>query len=277
MPIAWNLTVIIVSYACWRIRGKSCTNASNRSDIYPVSLFWKSTNESIHTKHSRDPGKPQTNATPYAADEIRSHLSTAAIEPAGQGTSQIPLFTARFGDRTSQSGLGYRYYLSSFNGRFCLSGSFYRLVQPVRFIVRSFNGAGLSILSFCVSKSITIWKAGNSQFRSRRTIYLQRLYRCSTTRRNSTQHGWERTGIGQCFYRKAMENCKIRKCLYQRLPISQGSRYRLERLFQFLQLFETTCFSKRQNSFRNLWCKVKVNCLLDTPGVVGGKIPPHPP
>lgn len=277
MSITWNRTVIIVSNSCWGITRKLGTDASDRSDVYNVPLFWKSANVPVFTKISGFRCKSQTNTATYAIDEIGGHLSSTTTQSTRYGTSQIPLFTARIGNCASQSSLGYRYHLSSLNGGICLSGCTYRLVQPFCFVLRSFYNAGLSILSFCISCCTTNGKSRNSQFRSRSTIYLQCLYKCSIASRNTNQYGWKGPGIRQCFYRKVMADSKIRKCLYQRLPFTQRSLTGLERLFQVLQLRKATFCTKWKNSLRNIWCKMKEHCIIVAGGKVGEKIPPHPP
>jgi len=251
MPVVRDLQIVSLPDCSWRITRKFESDASTRPDIYRMPIFWKSTDVFLLTKNGL-PGKPQKDTTFNAPDEIGGNLSRTQFKSMLQAAPEISLFIAKCGHYKTRSGLGYRHHLSSIKGRLCLSGSLYRLVQPVCIIIRGINNTGSSFLSLCTRFCIANRKSGNSQFRPGCSIYQSALYRCCIEIWNEIEHGWKRKSVGQCLYRTAVAYGKVRKYLPQGIQFSKRGISRFERLLRILQLPEASWITEGKITSRSL-------------------------
>lgn len=83
----------------------------------------------------------QANPTLNAVDGDRGDLSQTTYDLAGQGSQGLPVFTAKYEDYSSRSGVGERHYLHTVAAWIFVSGGGHGLVQPARPQLATFEHA----------------------------------------------------------------------------------------------------------------------------------------
>jgi hypothetical protein len=276
MPVTRHLTIEHLPYCAWREGRKSASDEYHRSHFHLVSVLWKSPDVFLFA-FSWVSGKPQKNSAAHADDGYRGDIPETAPEPTQCGTPDIPVSTAQCGHRTAGSGLEHRYYLSPAIRWFCLSGSVYRLVQPLRAVLRSVNHLGSPVLCSSPQIGSGIRQCGNKQHRPGVPVYLQGIHRSSRDVRDENQYGRQRASSGQCVHRTTLAYRQIRGHLSQRLPGAKGCSYRITVLFPVLQLPAASSGTQRQITSTGL-CRKVIRVAQQASGErMGGHIPPIPP
>jgi hypothetical protein len=165
----------------------------------------------------------QTSSALVASTGIGSDLPEAAVERAGCAAQDLPLSAAWSRDRSSQPSLEHGHHICAIARRLCVLGGDHGLVQPVRPLVGSVRHHGVGVLHFGFGPSLAKWTSGDLQQRSRLAIHERRFYTSAQSSWHSDQHGWQRSGSGQCVRRETVALGQIRGGL------SQGLLERLDR------------------------------------------------
>src|SRR5579864_6838880 len=192
-------------------RGEPASAPPARPTVSEVPVFRKPQNG------TRTGGEPQTHPTADAHFGYRSPVSQTELEPAGAGSSGIPVPAARRRDRKTQPRLEHRYYLYSDARRLSLSGRRHGLVQPLCAQLGAFQHAGNRLLPGGSPRGVPLRPTRNLELRSGLAVHLGRLPGSAQAARNLDQHGWPGPRARQCFHRAAVALAQVRADLSGRL------------------------------------------------------------
>ena len=277
MPVARHLPGKHLPCTAGGERGKSDPDEYYRSDFYLIPVLWEPPDVLLFA-FTRVSGKPQKNTAAHADNGYRGNIPETELEPTQLGTPNIPVSAAQCGHCTAGSGLEYGYYLPSVIRWFCLFGSVYRLVQPLRAIIRSVNHPGSPVLCSSPEIGSGIWLCRDTQHRSGVPVYLQGIHQNSRELRYENQYGRQRACSGQCVYRATLAYRQIRGHLSQGLPGATGGCDRTADVFPVLQLPATSSGARRKSTSTGLCRKVTTENQQTFGGRrMGGHIPPMPP
>ena len=133
-----------------------------------------------------------------AFDGHRGDLSQAKVVAAERGTSDLPLFTAEYGDYSSQPGVGQRHHLRADAARLDVLDGGDGLAQPLRVVVAVVEHDRRIVLRGGACRGTgELRQAGYFQHRSGRAVHGRRVHQSFGIGGRGDQHGRPRPLDGQ--------------------------------------------------------------------------------
>lgn len=180
-----------------------------RRDLHSIPFLW------IQEDHRRvKTGRPNSKSKAHTVYHalFRAYRPTAWSFDVQElsGTSEISVSAQEFVNNQTPTSVEHRYYIYPSTRRFCLFSSSDGLVQQA--------GSGKSVVKqprqyFLYRSSRRgirqVWSPGDLQHRSRSAVYQRQFCSSNNWKRNSAQHGWAWSRLGQRVCRTSMEILEI--------------------------------------------------------------------
>jgi len=250
MSVIESFSIDILLHADRRDAVEFEVDELSRQAVHADTILWDSEDDrSVASR--RILRQSQTGVEANEKDGDTSYLSEAEPVERRSGAQNIPVFTASFGDCSTESGLVNGYYIYSTSPWFSLSYRGYRLVQPLRVILGIIQFPRYQFLSVGIGSSTQKRHTRDIQYRPRFSIYKRGIYRKISGEGNSNQYGWSRSSTGQYLRRTFMENIQIRRSVFTRLFFRRRGIRKFRSLFQVLQYRAHTSVSRVQNARRS--------------------------
>jgi len=142
-------------------------------------------------------GQRETGSAVDAGDETAGGLAGTAHQSGSSTASGLSVFAAGYKDRGAESGVVFGHHVRSYAAGFSVSGGSDGLVQPVRAGLGVVQHVGGAVLRGGVAAGVGDRAAADLQHRPRSTVYQRRVHRKTYGCRDTDQHGWSGSGIGQ--------------------------------------------------------------------------------
>src|SRR2546422_2393367 len=198
-------------------------DASDRRAVHADTVLRDPAADSM-VAQQRLRGQSQASGALDEADGTGGDLPEASAESANRRASDLSVPVARRPDRAPGPGLEYRHCLYSIAGRVRLPRGCDRLVQPICVVLGVVGKYGVELLPVGAGLGVTGEAAARDlQHRPGRAVHEYGVHGSARGAGDPDQHGWTRSGPGQCFYRATVAQCQVRGGL------SQGLRERARR------------------------------------------------
>lgn len=147
-----------------------CSDERNRRAVYGYALLWEPEN-GMYASACWIYREPETCSEADAGDGNLGDGSWAKHKPEAGRTRCLSLSASWVDDPAAGSCLEYRYHLHPFVEGFCVPGSGFGLVQPIRFILAAIQQFGDGLLPRGTRRSAGDWESGYFQYGSGVPVY----------------------------------------------------------------------------------------------------------
>lgn len=187
---------------------QSAIDESNRRAPYRISLLWLATHH-CRTEQTWLRGKRQADQAIDVCSGTASDCPISSHFQATSRTQKVSVLAQRTSHRTPVASSQFRYHLHKAAKRICLPCRSYRLVLPHDPGLEAFKLSRGSFLCRGLRRVFGMGNSRNIQHRSRGSVHIDRVCRCSSFQGHTAKHGREGSSSRQCLCGKVLEVFEI--------------------------------------------------------------------